>query len=157
MRRAHDASDRVNAIMQLWSDQRAQARWTEAQRATFSNLILLIGGVAIGFISQRGIRISSLFAAIPLIALGVFGSLVTVKYHERYEYHLARANHYLKLIADEFPQISTRLIGNDAIIEHRSRYPRLSRLRLYQLWVALHSGIAITGVALTLIIVLNVR
>lgn len=90
MRRAPDASDRVNAIMQFWSDQRTQARWTEAQRATFSNLILLIGGIVIGFVSQHEIGISSLFAAIPLIGLGVFGGLVTVKYHERYEYHMAR-------------------------------------------------------------------
>jgi hypothetical protein len=144
--------DRVAAVLALWSEQRAQARWCEQQRATFSNLILLIAGVAVAFIAQRGIRSASLFAAVPLAVLGIFGILVTLKYHERYEYHMTRASHYLAVLADEFPQLRAKLIGDGAIEDHKDRHPRLSRLRLYQLWMTLHAGIAVTGITLTAVL-----
>ena len=106
-------------------------------------------------IAQRGAGPASLFAGVPLVVLGTFGSLATVKYHERYEYHMTRATHYLEVLADEFPQIHAKLIGESAIEIHRGKYPRLSRLRLWHLWIALHSGIAVTGAVLSLVILVK--
>lgn len=157
-------TDQTDVLLALYAEERTQARHSEEQRATFTNLVLVATAAGLGFIAQRGFHTSALAVTIPMVVIGVGGAVTNAKYFERWLRHWTRANAYRAQLLELHPEIGVKLQtwslhdrkGSDGY-EHdiAVRFPRLSRLRLYKVWVALNVTIALGGALLTLILLLS--
>jgi len=155
-------ADEKDVLLQLYSEERAQARQSEDQRATLTNLILLMSGGGLAFIAALPLRKSSLAISIDLIVLGVYGAITTRKYFERWLRHWHRSYALQSQLFLHYPSIPDRLLTftherrEDAYEKAiKKRFPYTSQLRVYNLWTGFHILLAIAGVIVSVIIVLN--
>src|ERR1700733_7818455 len=68
-----------DVLLAYWQEQRNQARHSEDQRATLTNLILIISAATLGFLSQWGWTLRSLSITVPLVFLGLYGAIASAK------------------------------------------------------------------------------
>ncbi len=159
-------ADKADVLLALFSEERSQARQSEDQRATLSNIILVIVGAGLAFVTDRGLGASALAVSVPMALIGVYGAIATGKYFERWYRHWMRSYAYQAQLFQLYPDIDARLSQySHEQTRHRKdvyeseaeeRFPRLSRLRLYRMWIALHCAIAGGGLVLTLLILPHV-
>ena len=148
--------DDVNVLINFCEEQWAQARHTEEQRATVSNLILLVGSIIIGFVSQQSMTLSLLPLTIFLIVLGLFGALVTEKYYERFHYHHSKVGKWKQRLDELCP--NAHLIELEKVAEagHAKYWSnKLYKVRLHRLWLILNLFIAAIGTILTFLVFLS--
>lgn len=144
----------TDALLKVYEEQWAQARQHENQRATITNIVLLIASAILGFVSQQGLSSQVLPLTALLIGVGIFGAVACEKLYERTEYHLERTRFLHKRIDELHPNAQLKKLREQADAKHKAEYPRMIRLRVRHLWLALHLAIIVAGVVLTLIIVL---
>lgn len=135
-----------------WSDQSDQARNAEAQRATLSNMILILAGVGLGFVTRDGLGKASLIVTPALTALGVLGAVASRKLYERYQFHISQAEEFSRLLGLELGIPSHNELLRSIRRELEARSPVLHRVRLSYLWTSLHVLIALSGVILTIVV-----
>ena len=70
-------ADETDVLLQLCNNEWEQSRHTEDQRATITNIILLIASVILGVVVQRGAQPEVLPLSILLIVLGIYGAVAT--------------------------------------------------------------------------------
>lgn len=68
-------ADSSDVLLQHWNEQTEQSRQCEDQRATLTNMILLVGSAALGFIAQRGLDRYMLLVTVPLVVVGLLGAV----------------------------------------------------------------------------------
>ncbi|MCX4580988.1 hypothetical protein OHB41_49445 [Streptomyces sp. NBC_01571] len=148
-------ADKADILLQFWLEQRNQARQAEAQQAPMTNIILLVVAATLGFAATRGLdQRSTLLVSLPMVGMGIFGAVISTKNYERYALHITYAQR-LRVQLDQLePTVRIMDEWTAARIEHHARYPRLHKIRLHNLWVCFHAGIAASGVALTILILL---
>lgn len=149
----------ISVLLALYNEERTQARHTESQRATLTNIILIVVGAGLAFVSDQELHKSSLVITIPIIAIGTYGAVATAKYFERWLRHWRRAYGYQSQLFELYPDIAegmsnysfkhTAAVKDTYEAEVDRRFPRLSGVRLYRLWVGFHAGIVVIGVVLT--------
>lgn len=144
--------DEPEIILQFWQDRRTQARQSENQRATLTNLVLLIESAALGFIANRGLEPEMLALTITLILLGVYGAVGVLKLYERHQLHATEAREIAKRLDELNPKLHIRGALRTAKQAHVRAHPILSRLRLHDVWAFLHFAVAIIGLVLTIVI-----
>ncbi|MFG2604993.1 hypothetical protein ACGFT2_15830 [Streptomyces sp. NPDC048514] len=145
-------ADDVEVLLQMYREQHDQARQLETQRATLSNLIIVIASAALGFTAQHGLETIMLVVTLPMVGLGVYGVLACLKYHERSVLHHRAARLFSCRIEERLPSL---LISDDWAELHarqRLRFPKIFKVRLYALWIALHAGIAASGATLSAVV-----
>lgn len=142
-------ADSSDVLLELWKDQRDQMRQLENQRATLTNIVILVVAAGLGFTTQRGLGPSMLAVTLPMTLLGSYGALACMKYRERHALHDAQALSLRKRLSDLHPSIAIDSEWADTYRRQQARFPKLFRLRLYALWVALHLGIVLLGGALS--------
>jgi len=145
--------DSKSVILEYWKDQRAQARHTETQRATFTNIILIVAAAMLGFVAQKGFHESCLALTVTIIFLGLFGAVTSAKYYERYNVHIEQAIRFSEVLTAQEQEYDHEKILDPVRIDHASRN-RLERLRLNKLWIAFNLIVAFIGLAMTIIIVI---
>lgn len=140
-----------DSVLAYWKDHREQMRQSENQRAVLTNYILLIAAALSGFVVQQQFNLRTLPLSILTMAVGLYGAVSAAKYHERADYHLTQARALTRTLvqAGSLPDADTAL--ENARQAHYNQYPRLSRIRLYWLWISLHLGIASYGTVLFII------
>lgn len=144
-------ADTSDVLLKTIEEQWSQARQSEDQRATMTNYIIAISTAILGFIVNRGLVRDVLPLTILLVLLGVFGAIVSAKLYERFNLHVHRIGKYIRRLEELHPDAQVRQLQNTADEEHKSEFPRLVKLRLHWLWLALHSSIALLGVVTTVI------
>jgi uncharacterized membrane protein YfcA len=150
-----ETKDQGGATLAFWKEHRDQMRQSETQRATLTNLILVIVAALVSVITQQKFARHTLPLSILIILAGLYGALACAKYHERATYHLHQARVLtrtligLGTLADIGDQLDARRQ------EHINAYPRLYRLRLHMLWTGLHLGLATLGAVLLLVTLLR--
>ncbi len=82
--------------------------------------------------------------------LGVYGVLACLKFRERFNLHNKLAVELRDQLVALHPGLEVRTAWSSAYGARRSKYRALFRVRLYALWVALHGGIALVGVMLSI-------
>ncbi|WP_433222001.1 hypothetical protein ACQP00_22275 [Dactylosporangium sp. CS-047395] len=138
------------AVLAFWRDHREQVRQYEHQRATLTNVLLVITAGLSAFIVQQHFATRTVAVAALIAAIGVYGALGSAKYHERATYHLGQAGELARSLTDlNALDVEERLDERRA--EHFSAYPRLYRLRPLWLWTGLHVGIAVYGLVLVVV------
>ncbi|MFJ4785866.1 hypothetical protein [Streptomyces sp. NPDC088794] len=144
-------ADETDVLLDLWKGQRDEARQMENQRATLTNIVIIVTAAALGFLAQQGsLRASSLGVTLPLCLLGSFGALASAKYGERWAVHSGLADALRLEVGLRHPGLSlSELIATNRA-EHAAELPRVLRLKIWILWVLLHSAIAAAGLFLSL-------
>ncbi|MEV6506780.1 hypothetical protein OG194_21285 [Streptomyces sp. NBC_01288] len=143
-------ADSSDVLLELWKDQRDQMRQLENQRATLTNIVILVVAAGLGFIAQSGLGPTMLAVTLPMMLLGSYGALACMKYRERQALHDAQALSLRKKLGDLHPSLSIDAGWADTYQRQQLRFPKLFRLRLYALWVALHLGVAAAGGVLSI-------
>jgi hypothetical protein len=146
-------ADRIDVLLELWKEQREANRWTENQRATLTNIIIIVVAAGLGFIARIGLRPSMLVVTLPMMLLGLYGAFACLKFHERCAFHVGQARGLRKKIAEQFPDLKIESTLKATSREQRERFPRLRKIRLYMVWTTLHCAIAASGAALSVWII----
>ena len=144
----------VDILLKLYEEQWTQVRHLEDQRATVTNLIVVIASAMLGFIVQQGLSVEILPVSLLLIVLGVYGALTAEKYHERIQLRIKRSTVFRDQIDKMQPKMNLAQIMKDYDSQHKERFPRLSKIGLRSLWLFLHLAITLGGIALTVIVLL---
>lgn len=142
-------ADKAEVLLQFWQEQRAQARQSEDQRATLSNLTLALAAGALGLVGQWGLQPRSLLLTITMVFLGGYGGLAAAKYYERNGLHIDQAKKLASLLAETTGFENYEAMMAPVRESHLAGHPFISKVRLYALWISLHVGIALIGLALT--------
>ncbi|MFD0684013.1 hypothetical protein [Actinomadura fibrosa] len=148
-------ADVSDVLLKHWEDQRAKFRHSEDQRATLTNMILVISSLGFGLIGQRGLRDSMLAVTVPLVVIGAYGALATAKLAERATMHNRQGREFSDRLDELLPDLRLKQTYAAARSGHNARYGRLARLRVRHLWVGLHSGIAVAGLVLSVVILVR--
>ena len=163
---------RHEALWKFYDEHAAQARQHENQRERMTNIILIVAGALIGFLSaSSSATIYSFISSLALIPLGLFGWAFSSKHYERNHYHRAILSKIRDAIDDEMfpgpngPQSDTLKQLRDAgELAHYSNFPApaknvqvnakrwIARQRLNPFWSAVPLLVTILGIAFASII-----
>ncbi|MFJ3673631.1 hypothetical protein ACIPSE_45040 [Streptomyces sp. NPDC090106] len=147
------ADEQHDVLLHFWQEQRNQARQSENQRATLTNIVLIVASGAIGLVVHQGVTDrSSLAVTVGLTILGSYGTVASMKFRERYALHMHEAKLMRRRLDALCPGLGLETDRQTARESHIRRHPRLYRIRLHYIWTALHVGIALAGAILTVII-----
>jgi hypothetical protein len=145
------------ALLAYWGEHRIQLRQSEDQRSALTNYVLIVVSGLTGFIVQQQFRPRTLPLCILITGIGLYGAICAAKYHERAQYHLIQARVLTRVLQTQGALPDNRDALDEGRQAHYAKYPRLHRLRLYQLWIGLHIGIAAFGATLAIISVTRIR
>lgn len=67
-------ADSSDVLLELWKDQRDQMRQLENQRATLTNIVILVVAAGLGFIAQSGPGPTMHAVTLPMMPLGSYGA-----------------------------------------------------------------------------------
>ncbi|RZB13382.1 hypothetical protein StrepF001_44475 [Streptomyces sp. F001] len=148
-------ADGTDVLLELWKEQREADRQTENQRATLTNIIIIVVAAGLGFIALSGLRPTMLVVTLPMMALGLYGAFACLKFHERCAFHVGQARGLRKKIAEQFPDLKIEATLRATSREQRGRFPQLRRIRLYVVWTTLHGAIAAAGAGLSMWIIIS--
>ena len=132
------ANGSADVLVKLYEVQQSVLLHTEGQRATITNLVMLIAAGIIGFIGQRGMGAEVLPLSMFLAITGAFGLLSAAKLYERYELSLIRSQYLRKRLDELCPEAHIGQLWLEAEAEHSRKRAVLSRLRLHWMWYSLY-------------------
>jgi Flp pilus assembly protein TadB len=148
---ANDESSRRRLLWDLSSERRAQARHSEALRASVATYVLTAASGVIAVITHDGVNRHDFPLAVVLVAIGVMGMLFSATYTERYHRNRNRASKLLRELDNAVSTGSTRStfqIEDEADKEHLNKR-RFSVVRSlassHWLWLAFPFLVAIVG------------
>lgn len=144
-------ADDTDVLVAYYIEQWNQARHVEDQRATVTNIVMLIASAIVGFIVQKGLSREMLPITIMLTVLGIYGAIASEKLYERFQFFVNRGGRLSRRVDELHPNCKLVEINRDFEIQHKKEYPRLSRIRLHILWLSLHLAIALGGLALSIL------
>ena len=143
-------ADSTDILWNFYQEHCAWERHHENQRASVTNIFLLVAAGVLSVITFDGITRSDLPLTIFLILQGMFGALFVSKQYELFAKHQNRAKTYRKALDELYPEKQILTLRKRADDEHEEKYGKLSdEVRLYKLWVCLHLLVALFGVVLT--------
>ena len=149
-------ADATDALLAMYESEMSLAKQAEDQRATFTNLVLIIASVILGLIPNSGGLVkANLPMTISLIVLGLYGAVVSQKLYERHRFHYGRARYYRRRINDLIPDANIRKLMDDAEEEHKKKFKGFYRVSLNRLWTLLHLAIAAVGLTLSIIVLMS--
>ena len=147
--------DNVDILLRFCEEQWTQGRQSETQRATVTNFVITIAAATLTFIGHKGFESASIPLAVFLVVLGLYGATTSMKLYERWHFHMSRARYWRKKIDELDPDAQLIKLKEQADAKHKSKYPRLGRLPLNWLWLALHISIASLGIVCIIVIVMR--
>jgi hypothetical protein len=143
-------TDSSDVVLAYWNEHRQQFRQSENQRATMTNFVMVITAALSGLVVQQKFVGATVPLGVLIVLIGLFGAVISAKYHERATYHLSQARALTTTLKD-----MGTLPDDTNISQYRQRhydeFPRLYRIRLHSLWTGLHLAIAAYGIALTIV------
>jgi len=138
--------DEKDLLLALFQHNSEQARHHQIQRATTTNLIIVISSGIIGLIAlDHQLNHADFYPALLLVVLGVFGALWSAKHHERFAYYTERARGYRDESDSLLPGAKLKTIKEAADEETKKKHKFLHKIQLWHLWVFLHIVIAVIG------------
>jgi hypothetical protein len=145
-------ADSTDVLLKLCEQRWAEVKQAEDQRSALSNIILLIASAIVGIFTQQGLDRNNLPLSLLLIFLGVYGAIGVRKYRERIHYSLSIIKLYRDKLDKLYPDAQIEALRIQAKEFHEKRHPFMTKIYPNQLWVALHTSIAIAGCILTIFI-----
>ncbi|MFG1808222.1 hypothetical protein [Streptomyces sp. NPDC049040] len=149
-------ADDTDVLLELWKGQREEARQMENQRAALTTVVIAVAAAGFGFLTQQGpLRPSSLGVTLPMFMLGAFGAVACTKYGERWAVHYGQATALHRAIGLRHGSLDLPGLVAASRAEHQAEFPRISKVKIWVLWVGLHSAISAGGLVLSLCALLS--
>jgi hypothetical protein len=149
-------ADTTDILMSMIEENWNQVRHSEDQRATITNLLIIVASVIHGVLTQTGFTKSVLPLTLLLIILGLYGIVVSAKLYERTQMLVNRARKFRHRLDELLPDAHLESLKKAADEEHFKRFPVISqKIRLSRLWLVLHVIIALLGFIYSLIILIH--
>lgn len=148
-------ADSSDVLQAFWKEQRESARQADIQRATLTNIILLLASAGIGIVAQQGLQPAMLVVTLPMFVLGLCGAAASLKFHERAAFHMLHARWLREKIDELHPELELEHGLERLKREHRARFRLLENPWLWTVWLALHASITVAGAFLTLLIIVG--
>jgi hypothetical protein len=146
-------TEAINVLLKMYESEMSWAKQAEDQRTAITNIILIVASIIIGVIPQSGgLSKETLPVALLLMALGLYGAVVSQKLYERHRFHYGRARYHRRKLNELVPVADIRKSMDDAEEEHKKKHKWLYRVSFNRLWMSLHITIAVAGLILTVII-----
>lgn len=145
-------TDDTSVLLKLIEFQWGFLRQTEDQRAQITNMLLLIASALIGFIAQKGLGLEVLPVTLLLLALGIYGAVISEKLYERFNFFRERIEAAERKLNSLHPDAEIPKLWREGNEINAKTFPRLNKVRLHRLWLLLHMGIAVAGITLTLLV-----
>ena len=152
MRRYILTSD-SDVLLKFFDEDWRQVRQSENQRTAFSNIILLIASAIFGYLTQHSLTVGMLPLTLLLFGLGLYGGIASEKLYERSKLHMELAWAWRDRLNELHPNLQIDRLKKEAEAINHRRFPRLHRLHLHHVWLALDLSIALAGLVLTLFVV----
>jgi hypothetical protein len=140
-------ADTIDVLIHFSEENWTQFRQHENERATISNLIIIIAAAISGVVTQTGFNKNSLLLTILLIALGVYGVIITVKFYVQSQYYLSRARALGHQLDKLCPDAEIDKLITEADKKYNRQYPIL--VRRLPVWFLLHILITLLGIVFT--------
>lgn len=137
-------SDTSDTVLAYWNEHRQQLRQSENQRAIMTNFVLAITAALSALIVQQKFSTATVPLGAFITIVGIFGALISAKYHERATYHLSQAR-ALTTTLKELAVLGDETALNEYRRRHYDAFPRLHQLRLHALWTGLHLTVSAYG------------
>ena len=147
-------ADDTDVLLKMYEEAWEQARQSESQRATVTNIILVIASAILAFIAEIGLSLKTIPLTLLLVIFGVYGAFITLKLYSIFRRHIWQLRLWRKKIDELHPNAQILLIKNEADKEYKKEYPNLDKLPLHVLWLILYLVIALIGVSLTLLVLI---
>jgi hypothetical protein len=154
-------ADPTDVLLHLYQEERTQARHTEEQRATLTNIVLIVVAAALAYVTSRTDDVAALIVSVGVMLLGLYGAVATGKYFERWMRHWRRAYAYQTQLLDLYSSIDSALATfsykpladrtDPYEMEVEERFPHLSSLKLYRLWISFHCAVALAGAVMVVV------
>ena len=142
-----------DVLMRFFDEDWRQVRQSEDQRTAFSNIVLLIASAVYGYLTQHGLMADTLPLTILLIVLGLYGGIASEKLYERSKLHMEFAWAWRDRLNELHPEIGVEQLRARAEAINHDRFPRLHKLHLHHVWLALDLAIALSGIIMTIYVV----
>ena len=141
----------VEVWLRMYEEQSRHGRHHEEMRAQSTNFIVAISAAALAFISSEHATAERVtIIAWLLIAINIYGWLISLKHYERSRLHVTVGTKYRDVIS-KAAAIGESLINlerNAGKADHERKFGFSRWLRAYALWSGLHILLAGFGVAL---------
>ena len=141
----------IEVWLRMYEEQVRHGRHHEEMRAQSTNFVVAISAAALAFISSEHASADKVTTiALLLIAINVYGWLISLKHYERSRLHVAVGTRYRDVIS-QATAIGGSLINverKSGKTEHESKFGFSRWLRAYALWSGLHLLLAGFGMAL---------
>lgn len=138
----------VEIWLRMYEEQIRHGRHHETLRSQATNLVVIMSGAALAFLaSGNASKLDSSLLGAFIIAINVYGFLMSLKHYERCRLHVAVASRYRDVVSDASPidQLTINAARRLAKREHQRFFPISRRLRAYVLWAGLHLVLACLG------------
>lgn len=132
----------------MYQEKIIHARHHETLRAQATNLIVVISGALLAFLSSNAASPGrQVILGSFLILVNIYGLLMSLKHYERSRHHIAVAAKYRDFLSRNTAIFGTTLndtrqLGRD---EHEGEFSVVGKLRTYALWSGLHLLLAVFG------------
>lgn len=148
-------ANETDVLLKFCEEHWAQARQSEDQRSTMANFLISIFTAGFGFIIVSDFAVKSLPIALFLIILGILGALFSMKLFERWSLHVERIKMWTEQIDRLNPEAKIDSVFKEAQKEHKRNYPRMSRIRLYRLWIGFYVMLTLISAILVIYIIIR--
>ena len=147
---------RIDVLQKFYVEHATQARQHETLRDRSTALMVTISAALGGFLGSNFQRIDAApFKAVAtlVVALGVFGALVSYKHYERNRMHVrivGALRHRVNAELKKLTGLDNEVLMSEARSGHEAEFA-FHRVRTYSLWIAINLAVAVVGMVLILI------
>jgi hypothetical protein len=143
-------ADEKEVLWGMYQLNMEQSRHHQDQRATATNIILVLAAGVISLITydQKLGGIGDFYLACCLMGIGVYAGLWGTKHHERVAFFRERARGYRQRLDELMPDAMLVAIQKSADDKSEKKYKLLTRMRLWHLWLVLDLFIVAVGIIL---------
>jgi hypothetical protein len=123
----------TDVLLKLCEEHWTEMRHIEDQRATITNIVIIITSAVVGSIAPQTPSWALLSLPMLLIILGIYAAVTTAKLYERHQFAQTRLDYWYKRIDELNPNAEFLQLRNKADVSHKSKYPRISKFHLHRL------------------------
>lgn len=128
-----------------------QENWRLSREAEEKRFLLATVNVSLATVLQITIILTGFHRQIALVScwlvlIGIYGVSANFKLYERSQFHSARARKLRAQLDALYPGGELEQLFQSAELEQKQAYPLLMKVRLNNIWAAVHTLIALLGI-----------
>ncbi len=142
------ADNKVELWLRMYEEQVRHGRHHETLRSQSTNMVVVISAALLAFVSSDATSSDQdSLIGVFMVVINLYGLILSLKHYERSRLHVGVAAKYRDVVS-EASEIGGRKINEARTASkefHPSRFPCLSKIRAYVLWLGLHLILAVIG------------